>query len=223
VVARPDALMGLLQGLVDLATQIIGALGYPGVFLLMVMESMVFPVPSEAVMPFAGFLVAEGRFHSVLLVTTVATIGSIVGSSLSYWMGLAWGEPFVRKFGKWFLITPHDWELTQRFFRKAGGWSVFLARFIPGVRHLISIPAGAARMKWAPFLLATFVGAFLWNGFLAYLGWQLGDNWEQIGAWMEPFEYLVLGVLVLLAGLYVVWHLRRMRRQHAPLEKPEGP
>lgn len=214
--------MGLLQGLVDLATTVISALGYPGVLLLMTMESMVFPVPSEAVMPFAGFLVVEGRFHSVLAVAIVATIGSIIGSSLSYWMGAAWGEPFVRRFGKWFLITPHDWELTQKFFAKTGGWSVFLARFIPAVRHLISIPAGATRMKKLHFLIATAVGAFLWNGFLAYLGWQLGDNWEQIGAWLEPFEYIVLGILLLLGIIYIVWHVRRMRRHAAP-PRPEDP
>lgn len=218
--------MGLLQGLVDLATNIISALGYPGVFVLMVMESMVFPVPSEAVMPFAGFLVAEGRFSSVLLVTIVATLGSIVGSVASYWMGAAWGEPFVRKFGKWFLITPHDWELTKKFFAKAGGWSVFLARFIPAVRHLISLPAGATKMRMGPFLLATTVGAFCWNWFLAYLGFKLGDNWEAIGHALEPFEYAVLGILLVLGIAYIWWHLRRMRRPaaepvaHTPDEGP---
>lgn len=204
--------MSVLQFLVDLATAVISALGYPGVFVLMVMESMVFPVPSEAVMPFAGFLVSTGEFHSVWLITVVATLGSLAGSALSYWIGASWGEPFVRRFGKWFLITPHDWDLTKRFFRKAGVWSVFLARFVPAVRHLISLPAGATRMKWCPFLLATTVGAFLWNGFLAYLGWKLGENWERIGAWLAPYEVAVLVVLVVLLGAFVAWHVWRLRR-----------
>lgn len=206
----PD--MSLLQGLVDLATRVIEALGYPGVFLLMTMESMVFPVPSEAVMPFAGFLVATGEFHSVWLVSLIATLGSITGSSLSYWLGAKWGEPLVQRYGKWFLITPRDWELTQRFFRRTGAWSIFLARFIPAVRHLISLPAGAARMKWAPFLVATSVGAFAWNYLLAYLGWRLGENWETVAARLEPFDLVVVGLLVLGLMVYVALHLRRMRR-----------
>lgn len=212
--------MSLLEGLVDLATRIIDALGYPGVFLLMTMESMVLPVPSEAVMPFAGFLVATGDFHSVWLVAAIATLGSIAGSSLSYWMGAKWGEPFVRRYGKWFLITSHDWELTQRFFRRTSGWSIFLARFVPAVRHLISLPAGAARMKWTPFLVATSVGAFAWNYLLAYLGWKLGENWETVATSLEPFDLLVVGLLVLALITYVAQHLWRMRRTHeAGLER----
>lgn len=208
--------MSLLQGLVDLAVRIIEALGYPGVFVLMTMESMVFPVPSEGVMPFAGFLVAERKFHSLWFVTSVATLGTIAGSSLSYWMGAKWGETFVRRWGHWFLITPHDWELTQRFFRKTGGWSIFIARFLPAIRHLISLPAGATRMKWGPFLLATTVGGFAWNYFLAYLGFKLGENWQQIGTWLEPFDLLVVGLLVLGAIVFVGLHVRRLRRKPEP-------
>ena len=203
--------MSILQGLVDLATRVIEALGYPGVLVLMTLESMVVPVPSEGVMPFAGFLVATGTFHSVWFVSVVATVGSLAGSSLSYWMGAKWGDAFVHKWGHWFLITPRDWALTQRFFQKTGAWSVFIARFLPAIRHLISLPAGATRMKWGPFLAATAVGAFLWNYFLAYLGFKLGENWERIGEWLQPYEVVVIGLLVAAFIAYVVFHLRRMR------------
>ncbi|HLE47593.1 MAG TPA: DedA family protein [Candidatus Thermoplasmatota archaeon] len=213
--------MGLLQGLVDLATGVIDTLHYPGVFLLMAMESMVFPVPSEGVMPFAGFKVVDGTFHSVWFVALIATLGSLAGSSISYWMGARWGDSFVHRWGRWFLITPRDWELTQRFFRKTGGWSVFIARFLPAIRHLISLPAGATRMKWTPFLAATAAGAFAWNYFLAYLGYKLGQNWERIGTWLEPYELAVLGILAVLVIAYVVFHLRRMRSQ--PRVEDPGP
>lgn len=212
--------MSLLQGLVDFAVLVIERLSYPGVFLLMTMESMIFPVPSEGVMPFAGFLVAEGKFHSVWFVTLVATLGTVAGSALSYWMGAKWGETFVKRWGHWFLITPHDWELTQRFFRKTGGWSIFIARFLPAIRHLISLPAGATRMKWGPFLLATAVGGFAWNYILAYLGYKLGQNWEQIGAYLEPFDLVVVGLLALGVLLFVALHVRRLRGRPAPAEPP---
>jgi membrane protein DedA with SNARE-associated domain len=208
--------VSILQSLVDFAVQVIDTLGYAGVFALMVLESMVVPVPSEAVMPFAGFLVAEGRFHSVWLVSLVGTLGTIGGSLLSYWIGAKWGDAFVHRFGKWFLITPHDWELTQRFFRKTGGWSIFIARFLPAIRHLISMPAGATRMKLGPFLLATTVGGFCWNYFLAYVGFKLGENWERVGGWLEPFDLLIVGLLALFVVVYVVVHVRRMRRPKAP-------
>lgn len=210
--------VSILQSLVDFAVSVIDTLGYTGVFILMVMESMVFPVPSEGVMPFAGFLVADQRFHSVWLVSLVGTLGTLVGSALSYWIGARWGDRFVHRFGKWFLITQHDWELTQRFFRKTGGWSIFIARFLPAIRHLISMPAGAVRMKWGPFLLATAVGGFLWNYFLAYVGFKLGENWERLGEWLEPFDLVIVGVLALLAILYLAVHIRRLRKPGAEAE-----
>jgi membrane protein DedA with SNARE-associated domain len=213
--------LSILQALVDFAVDVIDALGYAGIFLLMVLESMVFPVPSEGVMPFAGFLAAEGRFHSVWFVALVGTLGTIAGSGLSYFIGLQWGDAFVRRFGKWFLISQHDWELTQRFFQKTGGWSIFIARFLPAIRHLISMPAGAARMPLVPFLMATAVGGFGWNYFLAYVGFKLGENWERVGAWLEPFDLVIVGMLACLVLLYLVIHVRRMRRPGKRTERSE--
>jgi membrane protein DedA with SNARE-associated domain len=205
---------------VDLAVHVISKLGYPGVFLLMTAESMILPVPSEAVMPFAGFLAATGRFHSVWSVTIVGTLGTLTGSSLSYLMGARWGDAVVRRFGKWMFISQHDWEITQRFFRKNGVWGIFIVRFVPAIRHLISLPAGATRMKWLPFLAATALGGFCWNFMLAYVGFKLGKNWTRIGEWLQPFDLLAVGLLALGLLLYVGFHVRRLRRRPDTFEPP---
>lgn len=212
--------MGLTSALVQVAVDVIDRLGYGGVFLLMAFESMVLPVPSEGVMPFAGFLVASGRFRSLWLVTTVATIGSLAGSWLSYELGKHWGRPFIDRWGRWLLVSRSDLDWSERFFRRYGTGAILVARFIPVVRHLISIPAGVARMKLAPFLVATAIGAFLWNGFLAYLGLLLGQNWERVKEVLEPVDLGVL--LVLLVGLAAfVWaHVRAARRTQAATPPP---
>lgn len=165
-------------------------------------------------MPFAGFLVAEGRMN-LAWVTLVATLGSIVGSGLSYEMGKHLGRPFVERWGRWVLVTSRDLDRTDRFFRRWGAWAVLAARFVPVLRHLISIPAGVARMPLGPFLLATAIGAGIWNLFLAWVGLQLGANWASVGPWLEPFDFVVLAGLVVGAGLYVWLHVRRIRHERA--------
>lgn len=210
--------MGLTSGLVELAVAIIERLGYVGVFILMVLESMVAPVPSEGVMPFAGFLVAQGKmdFWTVVLVSTVA---SVVGSWLSYELGKHLGRPFVKRWGRYVFVSEHDLDLTDRFFKRWGVWAIFVGRFIPVVRHLISIPAGVARMKMAPFLAATAVGAFGWNAFLTWVGVKLGQNWDLVKDRMEPFDYAILAILVLVGVWFVAAHVKRARRAGVSLQE----
>jgi membrane protein DedA with SNARE-associated domain len=179
----------------------------------MVMESMVFPVPSEAVMPFAGFLVATGRF-SMAGVIAVSTAGSIVGSLISYAMGAWGGEPFFRRFGKYFLLDMHELEMTQRYFGKHGQATILTCRFIPVVRHLISIPAGVGRMPLLPFLAFTTIGAALWNAILAVAGMALKHNWEAIMRYSHVIDIVVLAVLVALVGIFVYRHWSRWRSIH---------
>lgn len=209
--------MGITAVLVEFAVSVIRELGYPGVFLLMTLESMVAPVPSEGVMPFAGFLVATGEMD-LWLVAGVATLGSLFGSYLSYEIGKRLGRPFVDRWGKWLLLSHRDLDWTDRFFQKYGVWAVFIARFIPVVRHLSSIPAGVARMPILPFMVATGIGAFGWNLFLAWVGLKLGERWDEVGHWLEPFDYAIVGLLVLAGVAYVVIHVRRARRA-----TPAGP
>lgn len=202
--------MGITAHIAEFATAFIDATGYASVYLLMVLESMIFPIPSEAVMPFAGFLVVTGRF-TLWGVIVASTLGSITGSLLSYWIGAKGGEPFIRRFGKWFLIDMHELEITQRFFARRGEVAILVSRFIPVVRHLISIPAGAGRMRLLPFCIYTIIGAGLWNAFLAVAGMKLKENWEELMHYSHQIDIVVLGLLVALVGLYVYKHRAKLK------------
>ncbi len=200
--------MGITETLCNYNTQFIHSCSYVGVFVLMALESMIAPIPSELVMPFAGFLIFTGQFDP-WWVMAASSLGSMCGSLLSYYMGVL-GEPVVLRYGRYLLLNPHHLEWTNNFFARHGGKTIFIARFIPVVRHLISIPAGLARMGLIPFILFTLAGATLWNGFLTYLGMRLKENWRLIQQYTHILDYLVLAVV--LAGLaYFVWKFRSSR------------
>jgi membrane protein DedA with SNARE-associated domain len=169
---------------------------------------MVFPVPSEAVMPFAGFLVAEAKF-TFAMVIMVSTLGSILGSLLSYYIGLYGGKPFIARFGRYFLLNEHDLEVTERFFGKHGDITILICRFIPVIRHLISIPAGTGRMNVVKFALYTIIGAGLWNAFLTVCGFYLKKNWETVMAYSRFVDIAVLVLLVAGVVYFVVKHVKR--------------
>jgi membrane protein DedA with SNARE-associated domain len=204
--------MGITESIAAFGTSVIGAIGYAGVFLLMVAESMVLPVPSEAVMPFAGFTVAEGTLSWPGVILS-ATLGSIVGSLAGYAIGRWGGRPFVARFGRYFLVDAEDLAWTDRFFQKRGAITILISRFIPVVRHLISIPAGVSRMRLLPFCLFTIAGAGLWNTFLTWAGFQLRKNWDTILRYSRVIDIVVLALLVLLVAWYVGRHLLKRRRR----------
>ena len=204
--------MGITEFLAAIGTRMMEATGYAGVFLLMVAESMVLPVPSEAVMPFAGFLVAEGSMSAVAAVG-FATLGSLVGSLLSYAIGRFGGRPFIAKYGKALFLDASDLERTDGFFRRRGAVTIFVSRFIPVVRHLISIPAGMGRMRLLPFCLFTVVGAALWNSFLTWCGFALRANWDAVLRYARLVDVGVLAILAGLVTLFVFRHVRVRRRQ----------
>ena len=203
--------MGIAEFMADFGTRVIGNIGYIGVFILMVSESMVVPMPSEAVMPFAGFLVAE---HTLTLsgVILSSTCGSIVGSLISYAIGRFGGRPFIGRYGKYLLLDVEDLEKTDRFFKRRGGITIFVSRFIPIVRHLISIPAGMGRMKLLPFSLFTIAGAALWNAFLTWCGFVLRKNWSTVMRYSSIIDMVIVAVLLGLVTLFVARHLRRRRK-----------
>jgi membrane protein DedA with SNARE-associated domain len=204
--------VGITESIAAFGTHVIQSIGYIGVFLLMVAESMVLPVPSEAVMPFAGFTVAEGTL-SWAGVILFATLGSVFGSLVGYAIGRFGGRPFVNRFGRWLLIDAEDLAWTDRFFQGRGSLTILIARFIPIVRHLISIPAGISRMKLLPFCLFTLLGAGLWNTFLTWAGFTLRRNWDTILRYSRVIDVVVLAVLALLVVWYVGRHLvKRARR-----------
>jgi membrane protein DedA with SNARE-associated domain len=196
--------------LIDHIVNWIGISGYPGLVILMALESMVAPLPSEAVIPFAGFLIFEGEF-SFLGVIFFSIVGSIIGSAISYYAGLYGGRPFIARFGKYLLLDTRDLEVTENFFNRYGDKTIFFSRFIPVVRHLISIPAGAGEMKFGKFILYTAIGAGLWNSFLAYAGFRLKSHWETIRHYSQIIDIVVLVVLIIAIGYFVYGHIKRMR------------
>jgi len=195
-------------------TEIIAIAGYQGIFLLMLLESTAAPVPSELVMPFAGFLVSAGRMD-LLTVILIASIGSIIGSLISYWIGMKLGKPFIKKYGKYVLLNLHHLELTEKFFSKHGTKTIFFSRFIPVVRHLISIPAGAAKMNLPKFCLFTFFGALGWNSILVFAGITLKENWMQLTKFTEALDAIVI-IIIIAAVIAFVWrakkHMKKRRK-----------
>lgn len=204
--------MGLTEFLVEHFTQWIGSGGYWGVTILMTLESMVAPVPSEAVMPFAGFLIFEGRF-TFTAVIFFSTLGSIIGSLLSYYAGAWGGRPFVKRYGKYLLLDLHHLDMTEKFFAKYGDKAIFVSRFIPVVRHLISIPAGVGRMSVIKFSVYTVIGAAIWNAFLTYVGFYLKDNWMTVRKYGEIADIVV--VTFMLAGIAFIAYQYISRRKRA--------
>jgi len=200
--------MGLTEFIAAFATQLIEKLGYPSVFILMVMESMVFPVPSEAVMPFAGFLIVQKAF-TFWQVILVSTFGSMVGSLISYAIGFYGGMPFVKKFGKYALLDVEELTAAEKFFNKRGEITILICRFIPVIRHLISIPAGIGKMNVVKFSIFTIVGAGLWNAFLSYVGYTLKSNWAEVMKYSHIIDIVVVVFLAGLVGLYIFRQVKR--------------
>lgn len=203
--------MGLTETLLHYITQLISYLGYTGVFILMALESMIAPVPSEMVMPFAGFLMHTGEF-TILGVLLASSLGSIVGSLASYWMGRK-GEAVVLHYGRYLMLNPHHLEWTADFFCRYGSRTIFISRFIPVVRHLISIPAGLGRMHLVPFVLYTAIGATMWNMFLAFLGMKLKEHWEIIHHYSHTLDIVVVATAVLGLVGYFIWRRRQARKK----------
>ena len=187
------------------------ALGYTGIAVLMALESIILPLPSEAILPFAGFLAATGELN-LWLITIAATIGSLIGSTVSYAVGRYGGRPFLARYGKYFLLHENSLAKADMWFTRYGDRTVFIGRLLPVVRHFISIPAGIARMRLTHFYAYTAAGAFLWNLLLTYTGFVLGENWTAISRFTAPFE-AGLVVLVLIAILWYVYEAIRKRSE----------
>ena len=168
--------------------------GYPGVIILMAMESSIFPVPSEVVIPPAAILAASGGGMSLVGVIAAGTFGSWLGSAITYWVALFVGRPVVLRWGKYFFIPPDKLERAERFMHRYEGGGIFFARLLPVIRHLISIPAGIIRMGFLKFSVLTIIGAAIWCTVLAWLGAKVGDKLRAAGKDPLDPEALVLAV-----------------------------
>lgn len=179
---------------------VITATGYGGIVILMAIESACIPLPSELIMPFAGYLVYEGHFN-LWWVATAGAIGCNVGSVLAYEIGYYGGRRMVEKYGHWIFLTEHDLKWADRFFERFGHAAVFIGRLLPVVRTFIALPAGIARMPRLRFHLYTFLGSWPWCFVLAYIGMKLGENWRSLGKYFHQFD-IVVGAII---AVGVVW------------------
>jgi len=202
----------IVSWLAVFTTGIIVALGYPGVALLMAIESACIPLPSEIIMPFAGFLVAQGHF-TLWGVATAGAIGCNLGSVIAYEAGKRGGRPLALKYGRYVLIDAHDIDKADRFFARHGDWAVLIGRLLPVVRTFIAFPAGVARMPLLRFHFYTFVGSWPWCFALAWIGMKLGQAWNsdpRVKAVMHSLD-IVIVVAVLAAASWFIWHKLRHR------------
>ena len=179
------------------------SMGYPGIVLLMGIESACIPLPSELIMPFAGFLVSQGHMN-LLAAATAGAIGCNLGSVLAYEIGYFGGRTLVEKYGSYILMTHHDVDLADRFFKKYGGGAIVLGRLLPVIRTFIALPAGIARMPRVPFHIYTFIGSWPWCFGLAYLGMKLGNRWMDLKPYFLRFKEVIVLALVL-AVVWFVW------------------
>lgn len=198
----------LFERLSGLFTSVIASTGYLGVFVLMTLESMVAPVPSELVMPFAGFLVADGKLN-LWLVIIASSLASITGSLISYAIAYFGEKELIHKFGRFVFLDKDELDWTQRWFEKRGSITILISRFIPVIRHLISIPAGLAKMDLKKFVLFTAVGATAWNSFLLWVGVQLRERWEAVHKYSSQLDVLVIVLIVVAVAYYAYRHIRR--------------
>jgi membrane protein DedA with SNARE-associated domain len=189
-----------------------GATGYLGVTLAMAIESAMIPLPSELILPYAGFLISDptqiepltGAPWSYWIAVIVATLGNTLGSLVGYAIGARGGRPFLERYGKYMLIRQHELELADRFFEKYGPATAFFSRLMPIVRTFISFPAGVARMHLGKFIVYSTAGALPWSMLLIWAGQQLGANWVEIRHMLEPYD-LLIAALVIAAGLLFIW------------------
>ncbi len=185
----------------------IGAMGYPGILLLMAMESSVIPVPSELVMPPAGYLVHQGKMNMALVILS-GTVGSLIGAYANYFVSRYLGRPLILKYGKYVLIPPDKFIRVEQFFLKHGEISTFIGRLLPVIRHLISIPAGVAGMNHFKFTLYTLLGAGIWCTILTLIGYAIGENQQLI---MQYSHKALLWVVLFSAALIAVYVWRQRR------------
>jgi membrane protein DedA with SNARE-associated domain len=215
------AVFDFLNGPVrDLVTQIYEAVGYIGVALWVAIESVIIPIPSELVLPFAGFLVGTGaelepltrQPWSYWLVVLAGTLGATVGALVAYAIGAWGGRPLIQRWGRYLGITDADLDRAEAFFARYGEAASFFGRMVPVVRSLVSFAAGVARMPLGRFIVFTFLGSLPFTALLVFAGVQLGANWESIGAVIKRFEYAVVAVLAIVVVAWIWLRIVKPRR-----------
>lgn len=206
----------ILKPVIDFVISFISGLGYPGIFLLMILESALIPIPSEIIMPFSGFLVSNGTFEPISVVLA-GTFGNLVGSILTYYLGIKAGRAFILKYGKYILFKKSHLEFTEELFEKYGDKISFFCRLLPAVRTYISLPCGVGKANFVKFSIYTFLGSLIWNSMLTYVGILLGNNWKNIDKYAIYLDIVAAAVIV---G-FIIWFVVKVRRRSKSRQENE--
>lgn len=203
------------QAILDFIRSVYQAIHWPGVVILMAIESACIPLPSEIIMPLSGWMLVKEQSLGVSYILWAGfygALGCVIGSLVAYYVGAYGGRPLLQKYGKYVLITQHDIEKADSWFKRYGTPTIFFSRLMPVIRTFISFPAGIARMPVWKFIIYTFLGSFPWCFGLAYAGYLMGEHWEQIRSVMRPFDIpIIIAVLLLI----IWWVYRRIREINA--------
>jgi membrane protein DedA with SNARE-associated domain len=201
----------MLHEIINWLVATIGSMGYIGIFLLMALESSIVPIPSEIIMPPAGYLVHEGKMDMTLVILS-GTFGSLFGAYLNYFAAHYLGRPFLLKYGRYVLITPEHFIRVENYFASHGEISTFIGRLLPVIRHLISIPAGLANMNHVKFTVYTLLGASIWVSILTWIGYFIGHNEALIEQYSHQAVLDVLLATLLLVTFYIFLHRRKLAK-----------
>lgn len=210
--------------IVESLHSVLNAIGWPGVVLIMALESANIPIPSEVTMPLAGWMLVQAKglplWRAALEGGLFGALGCTMGSVASYLLGYWGGRPFLERWGRYILVTENDLKQADRWFARWGDWAAFISRLLPIVRTFISFPAGVVRTQFLRFTLLSFVGSFIWCGVLAVAGHAFGSEWERIREIMRPFDIPI--AIAILAGLaYYIYRHVRHARSHPATESGE--
>jgi membrane protein DedA with SNARE-associated domain len=204
----------ILKPLVEFITSFIAHLGYTGIFSLMILESALIPIPSEIIMPFSGFLSSTSRLDP-FLVTLSGSLGNLVGSVLTYYLGIKAGRKFILKYGKYILFRKEHLEMTENLFKRYGDRISFVGRLLPGIRTYVSLPAGIGKTSFTKFVIYTFAGSIVWNSMLTYIGMSLGTNWKNI----DRYSIYLDVAAILLVAAFIMWFIYNTRRKSNAITK----
>lgn len=210
-------LAALEQHLIPLLEGLYRTVGYLGVVVAMAIESACIPLPSEIILPLAGWMVSRGDFD-LWLSALAGTLGCVIGSTVAYWVGALGGRPLLMRYGKYVLISPHEIATADRWFGRYGEAAIFFSRLLPVVRTFISLPAGISRMHFGRFLIYTALGSFPWSLGLVFAGKLLGDNWESVRKSLGQLDYVIVVVIVALVAFYVYKRLSARQKDEATVE-----
>jgi membrane protein DedA with SNARE-associated domain len=205
-------MLEILRPFIDFVTWVISNLGYPGIFFLMFLDSAMIPIPSEIILVFSGYLITSGVFEPVSVVL-VGSLGNVLGSIVTYYIGLKWGRLMILRYGKYIFLKKKHLEYTENLFQRYGDKISFMGRLLPAIRTYISLPCGIGKTNLVKFSVYTFLGSVIWNTLFIYVGMQLGNNWQDIDKYSIYLDILLVSVIT---G-FVIWFIIKKAIKHGYL------